>query len=416
MHLLSGGPSLTLGLPIGELALAGALSMDGRGGGGAASLTYTYNARRLSFGLLARVLTSGYSTVSLASTDDRSLLEVGGSVGMPLGGRVSLSAQASGIETRDHGDSHRFSLTSSIGISRQLQLTLSATESGGGGEADGVSGFIGFSLPIGERTTFAVSQQVGGPGTETTLDLQQTLPAASGYGYRLQGQVGAQQTDDALVEAQSDTGHYTAEVSWDGTRAASVLGVAGGLVLIGGRLLATRPVQEGFALIRVPGVAGVRGYVDNQEIGRTDSDGDLVVPNLLPYYANRISISDVDLPLDYSAPALEQLIAPTDRGGVVVSFAARRMSLVRGYIVIDSGGQSPAYGEMHVDAGGGRDAVSPVGHDGRFEIEDLTPGPHLAEVEYRGGSCKTSLQVPGGNQPILDLGRLPCVVSQEATR
>ena len=36
-----------------------------------------------------------------------------------------------------------------------------------------------------------------------------------------------------------------------------------------GSLYATRPIQDGYALVRVPDVGGVRTYVSNQEVGRT---------------------------------------------------------------------------------------------------------------------------------------------------
>ena len=66
---------------------------------------------------------------------------------------------------------------------------------------------------------------------------------------------------------------------------------------IGGGLHATRPVQESFALVRVPGMKGVRAYLSHQEVGRTNRNGDVLVPNLLPYYGNRLDIADEDVPL-----------------------------------------------------------------------------------------------------------------------
>ena len=59
-----------------------------------------------------------------------------------------------------------------------------------------------------------------------------------------------------------------------GGRSTATVDVAGGIVAIGGSLVATRPVQDrGFALVRVPGVGGVRAYLSNQLVGRTDRRG-----------------------------------------------------------------------------------------------------------------------------------------------
>ena len=84
---------------------------------------------------------------------------------------------------------------------------------------------------------------------------------------------------------------------------------------IGGSIHATRPVDESYGLIRVPGVSGVRGYLSNQEVGRTDRRGDLLVPNLLPYYGNRLGINDKDIPMDHDIGTTELTIAPPFRGG-----------------------------------------------------------------------------------------------------
>ena len=58
-------------------------------------------------------------------------------------------------------------------------------------------------------------------------------------------------------------------------KAATAVWASGSIVGIGGRLFATRPVDQSFALVRVPGVPDVRAYLSNQEIGRTNGHGDL---------------------------------------------------------------------------------------------------------------------------------------------
>src|ERR1035437_6312172 len=93
---------------------------------------------------------------------------------------------------------------------------------------------------------------------------------------------------------------------------------AGGLVVIGGGVHPTRPVNDSFALVRVPEVGGVRTYLNNQEIGRTDRHGNVLISNLLPYYANRVAISDQDVPIDRDVQTIEQSVAPPFRGGALI--------------------------------------------------------------------------------------------------
>jgi P pilus assembly chaperone PapD len=49
-------------------------------------------------------------------------------------------------------------------------------------------------------------------------------------------------------------------------------------------------VDDAFAVVKVGDVAGVRVMASNQLVGRTNRRGEAVVPNLVSYYGNRLSI------------------------------------------------------------------------------------------------------------------------------
>ena len=166
--------------------------------------------------------------------------------------------------------------------------------------------------------------------------MQQSAPVGPGLGYRIQTTgLGA---DPALVDgelrAQSRWGAVDVRQSFSNGRASTFAQVNGALVAIGGRVIATRPVQDGYALVRVPDVPGVRTYVSHQEVGRTDRRGDLLVPNLLAYYGNEVTIADSDVPVDRALDASRMVIAPPFRGGAVVKFAAPRQWRVTGTVVV----------------------------------------------------------------------------------
>ncbi len=184
-----------------------------------------------------------------------------------------------------------------------------------------------------------------------------------------------------------------------------------GIVTIGGRVYATRPVYDSFALMRVPGVAGIPGYISNQEVGRTDARGDLVVPNLLSYYGNRLGIGVADVPLDYAIDATEQIVAPAFRGGALVTFPVQRTQRFTGRLVVDVSGKSvsPAYGQLTITVDG-KPVISPVGKGGEFYFENLAAAKYAADLEYAGGTCRFTLEVPAADVPFTNLGRLHCVV------
>jgi outer membrane usher protein len=243
-------------------------------------------------------------------------------------------------------------------------------------------------------------------------ELQHALPLGPGLGYTLLADVGRDRLLLAEGRAQGSRGRLEAEVQRSAGATTSLVRASGGIIAIGGGLFMTRPVDGSYALIQVPGVGGVRGYQSNQEVGRTDEKGNLLVPNLLPYYGNRIGINDKDIPLAFDIGSTELAISPPYRGGAVVRFPVRRVLSVAGQAVVLVAGARvvPAFGQITVVAGAkGKPSVSPLNGEGSFYLEDVAPGRHLAEIEFGKGSCTFLLDVPASAAgPLVDVGTVTC--------
>ena len=245
--------------------------------------------------------------------------------------------------------------------------------------------------------------------TAASSGAQRSLPTGTGFGYRVRADSEGDGHVSALVQGQPEFGRY--EAGWEGTPASSVGSVtaAGALVAVGGRVFATRPVEQSFALVRVPGVEGVRASLDHREVGRTDSGGDLLVPGLLPYYGNRLSIDDADVPTSYRIGKTERLVAAPNRGAAVVKFDVAPLRAVEGWVSIarQGGADVPAYGTLEVDTPGGV-RRSPVGGDGNFWLEDVPAGRHPARVYWHGDVCELVLEVPQSSTGVLEVGDVVC--------
>ncbi len=133
------------------------------------------------------------------------------------------------------------------------------------------------------------------------------------------------------------------------------------------------------------------------------------MPDLLPYYANQLTIADSDVPLDYEISKVNLTLAPPYRGGALAVFPVQQVRRISGTIRIIEGGQPrPAtYGEIVVKTDG-EDAVSPVGSDGRFYFENLATGKHAATAKYTGGSCGFTLVIPKSEDQVIELGTVEC--------
>jgi outer membrane usher protein len=409
--LVSGGPTLTARLPFGEIDLAAAASRDNGVTGAAGSLGFTYIGRPVSFGAAVRALTDHYSHTSLPAARDRSMMEVQGFLGTQVTRRVSLSAQYRSSDLRDGGRRREASLSASAQLTRRSHGYVSASrlQAERGKWTTGFS--VGFSYSLGSLTTASVSYQRIGDEDFAVAEVQRPLTRGTGAGYLVQLRDGeGGRSGLARLQYQGAFGRY--EASYDRLRGndRTTLTATGGLVAIGGSLYATRAVQQSFALIRVPGIAGVRGFSSNQEVGRTTDSGELLVPDLLPYYGNRLSISDQDVPIEYAIDATERVVAPPHRGGALVSFPVRKVRSVTGVLAVSEGSTVvvPASGELIVQVDGIENS-SPVGNGGEFYFESVPAGRHPATVTFQGGSCRFILDVPRSSETFLDLGRIVCV-------
>jgi outer membrane usher protein len=410
-EMVSGGPSATVRLPIGEADLSAAGSLANGKSGAAAFLGYSYLGRSIGFSAFAQLASAHYAAVGLDPADDRAQLEAGASVSVPLGARLSLSVQYAGADFRDRGWRHRIGVLSSMRLTGRASLFVSANHFPESQVGSAHEIFAGLTYAFGRGITGSLFHQQSGDRASTALQVQKSPPLGPGFGYRAEGQIGEQNRGSGVLRYQGDYGIYEASYGRFGDEDAMTLSTFGSIVAIGGRVYPTRPIYDSFAMIRVPGVAGVPGYISNQEVGRTNAWGDLVVPNLLSYYGNRVGIGAADVPLDYSIASTERIVAPPYRGGALVTFPIQRTQSFMGALVVDVAGKSvvPAYGQLTVTAEG-KSVISPLGKAGEFYLENLTAGPYHAQVEYQEGRCQFVLEIPVVDGPFVNLGTLRCVV------
>jgi outer membrane usher protein len=438
-HMLSGGPSLAIRLPVGEVGALAALSGQGRFFGSAALLSYSYISPLLGFQIGARWQSRDYANLSQAPSsltptntlpaeaalsqvplsNDRHLFDVTTSVSKNISKVATVSLQYEGTEWRDQGWNNRTSLMVNRTISRWMYVFATVSNIYRRGFPAEYDTFAGLSFTPADRVTAGAtrSDHWGGQskhGGATQAIVQQSLPLGSGLGYRVVAAQGESDLNEADVQYQGAYGRIEGDYQHQGygdNRGHVNLTATGGLVLIGGRPFLTRNLQSSYALIRVPDVDGVHGLMSNQVVGTTNGKGDLLVPNLLPYYGNRIGIDDKDIPLDHDIGTTERIIAPPFRGGVVVTFPVRLVLSVSGTVVIEDKGATilPAYGQIIVNVAK-QPVVSPLDEAGNFYLENVPPGTYSAEVQYATGVCTFPLIVSQGSTALVNVGTVKCIV------
>jgi outer membrane usher protein len=425
--LVSGGPSAALAVPFGEVSAGAALSSAGGADGWAGALDYSFSGRRWGFGASLRGFSPHFAHLSLPAETDRPRLDASVFVGLPLGRWVDVGLQAGRRDLRDGATRDDVRLSASWLVAPRLTV-LGAVERiwlSDAPEADELLGeqdtraLVALNYSLGARTTARAIAGTGRGAEGVAIGLQRSLPVGEGFGYRLEAASSEElDTGSGQLQAQGRYGRATlSHLEADGGRV-TILNLSGALMAIGGSVYAGRPVQDAFAVVRVPGVPGVRAYRSHQQVGRTGGRGDLLVPNLLSNYGNRLSIADEDVPLDYVVAGTEIVVAPPTRGGALVRFPVRPLRAFTGTLVLAAGDREPAppkSGRLRVRTEAG-EATSPIGGGGRFYLEDLPPGSHPAVIEWEGGTCPFDLTIPRAGlaheaAPVTDLGRIgpvPC--------
>jgi outer membrane usher protein len=270
--------------------------------------------------------------------------------------------------------------------------------------------FAGLAMSLGSHHSVTASSEYRDDQSTAAFQAQRGMPLGEGFGYRVRAEAG----DLAIIEGdaryQSRWGRYELQHNEvDGRRLTSVT-AAGALVAVGGRLFAARPVEQSFALVRVPGVSNVRTFLSNQEVGRTDRNGNLLVPNLLPYYGNKLSIAPEDIPLNRTIEKRELTVAPPFRGGAVATFRADKEQRLQGSFVLKKGWGTivPSFGSLSATTSAGEVLESPLGPHGEFYLEGLSPGVIRTRVEYADLTCEADLPVADSDEPVVMVGAVEC--------
>jgi outer membrane usher protein len=172
----------------------------------------------------------------------------------------------------------------------------------------------------------------------------------------------------------------------------------------------SRPINDSFALVRVPDLKNVDVAFNNQSMGTTNSKGELVVPNLISYLGNNISIDPNNLPVEYQIEQVRQYVAPAFRSGALVRFNVTKLQAFVGKLVLRVDGQeiSADYAELTIPVPGKKAISGVVGMGGEFYLENLPIGLVPMQIDWRGRVGVCTISIPASEATQVDLGTVTC--------
>lgn len=266
---------------------------------------------------------------------------------------------------------------------------------------------LSYTLPLSGYRSATVQLDVREHRTRARAQFRQGRGATDlGLDYRIAGEIGDDPRYlDARLSWQGRHGGAELEAEADADGSDLRVGVTGTAALVGGRPLLTRRIGRAFGLIRVPGHPGVRVYLDNREVGRTDARGEILVPGLQPYAVNRIRLAVEDLPLGAVPERQELEIVPGDRAAVIAEFRIFSDRRATARLLDEAGTPLPPGSELT----GPQGLSAIVARDGFTQITGLgTAAAEIRGTDTTGIARVCRLPAAPADDPLPHLGEIRC--------
>ncbi|HET7401769.1 MAG TPA: fimbria/pilus outer membrane usher protein [Usitatibacter sp.] len=240
-------------------------------------------------------------------------------------------------------------------------------------------------LPEGEGLGWSVgaSHSIGPSGHSDTL--------TPGIVYRMR---------EAVIEANVSS----TSGSGERTQIATVSAL-GSVVYTGGHVGLSRPIEDSFSVVQIePPLAGVRVYLNRQEVGRTDASGRVFLPRLVSYVENYLSIEDKDVPIEYAIQDPARTVVPYFRSANLTVFRVEKVRAITGTLKYTRAGrETTAAGVLFTLDVGGKPMEVPTASNGEFYFENVPAGSYAGSVDIEGTPCHFKLTIPPGEEPVVSI-------------
>lgn len=406
MQLGGLGGNLRLGT-YGVLNAALAQSRFDGDSGQQVALGYQYNSRRIGFNYQRIERHGDYADLSLVDNPFTRLSRRSeqATLSLNLDRYGSLGAGYFDVRAGDGTRTRLLNLSWSKPLWGSSSLYLSANREVGDSQWAVQAQLV---IPFDLRGTLAFSAERSKDGQDLQrVNYSQAVPVGGGVGYNLGYATGGNTQDYRqadltwrLQSVQLQAGLYGS--SGEMTRWADA---SGSLVLMDAGLFAANRIDDAFVVVSTRGYADVPVRYENQQIGRTDRNGHLLVPYSSGYYRGKYEIDPMELPADVLAPQVEQRVAVRRGSGYLLEFPLRQV-LAASLVLVDGQQQELKLGSrvLHQESGG--EAV--VGWDGLVYLENLAAHNRLHVDKADGGHCQVAFDLPEGQGPIPLIGPLVC--------
>jgi outer membrane usher protein len=273
--------------------------------------------------------------------------------------------------------------------------------------SSGSSGLqVGLTIPLGRRSSANVSATSDG---NVQLQAQRSAALIGEWGYDAYVSAGNSHHEFGQVQYKSPVGLFTAGVDQSSGQTTLRVESQGALSFVDGGLFPSNEIYDSFAIVDTSPMPHVHVYQENRDVGRTDSAGRLLVPDMRSFDLNHINIEPTDIPPDVTINTASREMRPQDRSGVVIKFPINVSHSALLHLVDETGVPMSIGATATLRSSG---ATVPVGYDGEAYLEDLSTHNELTVERVDGRLCTVAFDYHPISGGIPSIGPLSC---KEAT-
>jgi outer membrane usher protein len=262
---------------------------------------------------------------------------------------------------------------------------------------------VGLTIPFGRNSSVGVSGASDGSGQ---AQVQRPAPRIGDWGY--QAYVSGGDTQHEFVQGQykSHLALLTSGVDINGGETTLRVESQGALSLVDGGLFPSNTIYDSFAIVDTGPMAHVHVLQENCDVGRTNSAGRLLVPDMRSFDLNHLAIEPTDIPPDATIDVTTREVRPQDRSGVVIRFPMKISYGALLQLVDEAGVPVPVGSTAKLRATG---VTVPIGYDGDAYVQDLNPHNEIDVERPDGRRCSVAFNYQPIRGEIPSIGPLRCL-------
>lgn len=246
----------------------------------------------------------------------------------------------------------------------------------------------GLTIPLDSQHTANTYVSRQNADVQPAVLYSRNLPLGNGYGYHiLATNDGNSNGPSADFTYQNEYGAYTGKAYRIAHQNYYEADISGATLYLDQQVFLSREMTQSYALVQVPHYPNVRVYYQNQLVGRTNHDGNLLVPGILPYQNNQIAIEPLDLPLTATHGNLDIQVKPYYRSGSIAKFTIQESTTLLLRLLKKNGDVVPVGATVTLD----KNKSTLVGYEGMLFLSSIRPGIINGTVDWAKKSCHFQL-------------------------